>query len=152
MSAGLRTPSHDGAIRRLHRYGRSRLDHKYLGHRTKWKGAPVFPTGSLRQCLCFTCRGGRLHHFRVMGQVRPCLFLLPSTKLTPLCEGPPKYGQTFSLCATSWATRSLCGRWYQRKATSISPVSFFSLFAFSYDIQTPCLRLCRQNNKTLAAT
>jgi hypothetical protein len=137
MSAGLRTPPHDGAIRRLHRYGWSRLDHKHLGHRAKSRGAPVFPTGPLGQCLCFTCRGGWLHHLRVMGQVRPSLFHLPSTKLTPLCEGPPKYGPTFNLCPTSLATRSLCGLWYQWKATSISPVRFFPLFAFSNDISDP---------------
>jgi hypothetical protein len=137
MSAGLRTLIHDGATRRLHRHGWSRLDHKHLGHRAESRGAPVFTTGSLRQRLCFTCRGGWLHHFRVMGQVRPSLFHPPSTKLTPLCEGPPKYGLTFSLCQTSWATRSLCGRWYQWKATSISPVRFFPLFACSYDISGP---------------
>lgn len=113
MAAGLWTTPHDGAIRRLHRYGRSRLDHKHLEHRANSRGAPVFPTGSLGQCLCFTCRGGWLHHFRVMGQVRPSLFHLPSTKLTLLCKGPPKYGIIFSLCPTSWATRSLCGLWYQ---------------------------------------
>jgi hypothetical protein len=152
MSAELRTPIHDGAIRRLHRYGGSRLGHKHLGHRSKSRGAPVFPTGSLGQCLCSTCRGGWLHHFRVVGQVRPSLFHPPSTKLTPLCEGPPKCGLTLSLCATSWATRNLCGRWYQWRATSISLVRSFSLLAFSYIYQVPCLRLCRQNNKTLAAT
>jgi hypothetical protein len=106
-------PPYDGVIYRLHRYGWSRLDHKHLGDRAKSRGAPVFPTGSLRQCLCFICRGRWLHHFRVMGQVRPFFFHLPPAKLTPFCEGPLKYGLTFSLCTTSWVTRSLCGRWYQ---------------------------------------
>lgn len=73
---------------------------------------------------------GSWDKYALLSSIRP-------TKLTPLCEGLPKCGLTFSLCTTSWATRSLCGQWYQWKATSISLVRSFPLLSFSYDISYP---------------
>jgi hypothetical protein len=152
MLAGLRAPL-TMPLPRLYRYRRSGLNNKHMGDRTKSRRTPVFPAWSLGQCLCFTRRGGWYHHFRVMGQVRASPSHSPSTKLTLPLRRTAKVWTNFQLVndlvghtQSVWAVLSIEGDGYLTGALLLT-------FHISVSHIIPlCVRLCRQDNKTLAAT